>query len=220
MRVPTAWPICVPNMAPPMERIMPSSGPAIDFISSGSTSPMAAPTRSATGSTSSCQTGRVASTHSARLHATEVLAPEGSAVTPSSQWSARRTASSTACRSAAPTLASLVPSAVPWATVWRAICLAMSQFTGPPSYESIWPSCWKAAPRSAGFSEPNIAANGLSPPPGPMPGMPGIPNPSGFAPWPAPPPWLSFFLPSSPSSGSSGGRPNPNGVSLTGILGW
>ena len=29
----------------------------------------------------------------------------------------------------------------------------------------------------------------------------------------------SFFLPSSPSSGSSGGRPNPNGVSLTGFLG-
>ena len=28
-----------------------------------------------------------------------------------------------------------------------------------------------------------------------------------------------LLLPSSPSSGSSGGRPNPNGVSLTGFLG-
>jgi hypothetical protein len=71
-----------------------------------------------------------------------------------------------------------VPSAVPWATVWRAICLAMSQFTGPPSYESIWPSCWKAAPRSVGFMEPNIAANGLS---APGPPAPGNPKPNGLA---------------------------------------
>ncbi len=120
-------------MAPPIERIMPSSGPAMACISSGSTLPMAAPTRSATGSTSSFHTGRVASTHSARLHATAVVAPEGSEVTPSSQWSARRTASSTADFSATPTLVSFTPSAVPCATVWRAMSLAMSQFTGPPS---------------------------------------------------------------------------------------
>ncbi len=130
---PTAWPICWPNMAPPMERIIPSSGPAMACISSGRTPPMAAPTRSATGSTSSFHTGRVASTHSARLQATAVVAPEGSEVTPSSQWSARRTASSTADFSAMPTLASFTPSAVPCATVWRAMSLAMSQFTGPPS---------------------------------------------------------------------------------------
>ena len=48
------------------------SGPATLCISSGSTSPIAAPTRSATGSTSCCHAGRVASTHSARLHATAV----------------------------------------------------------------------------------------------------------------------------------------------------
>ena len=94
---------------------------------------MAAPTRSATGSTSSFHAGRVASTHSARLHATAEPAPDGSDVASSSHRSASRTASSTAVRSAGPTLASLVPSAVPWETVWRAICLAMSQFTGPPS---------------------------------------------------------------------------------------
>ncbi len=130
---PTACPICVPNMAPPIDRIMPISGPAMACISSGRTSPMAAPTRSATGSTSSCHAGRVASTHSARDQATAEPAPDGRDVTSSSHRSARRTASSTAVRSALPTLASLTPSGVPWATVWRAICLAMSQFTGPPS---------------------------------------------------------------------------------------
>lgn len=112
---------------------MPISGLTMACISSGRTSPIAAPTRSATGSTSCCHAGSVASTHSARLHATAVFAPEGSEVTWSSHRSARRTASSTADFSAGPTLASLVPSAVPWATTWRAICLAMSQFTGPPS---------------------------------------------------------------------------------------
>ena len=112
---------------------MPISGPAMACISSGRTSPIAVPTRSATGSTSSCQAGRVASTHSARLHATAEPEPEGSEVTSSSHRSARRTASCTADRSAGPTLASLTPSEVPWDTVWRAICLAMSQFTGPPS---------------------------------------------------------------------------------------
>lgn len=112
---------------------MPISGPAMACISCGSTSPIAVPTRSATGSTSCCQAGRVASTHSARLQATAVFAPEGSEVAWSSHRSARRTASSTAAFSDGPTLASLVPSGVPWATTWRAICLAMSQLTGPPS---------------------------------------------------------------------------------------
>lgn len=130
---PTACPICVPNMAPPIERIMPISRPAMACISSGRTSPMAVPTRSATGSTSSFQAGRVASTHSARLQATAEAAPDGRDVASSSQRSARRTASSTALRSAGPTLVSLAPSGLPWETVWRAICLAMSQFTGPPS---------------------------------------------------------------------------------------
>ncbi len=101
-RVPSACPIWEPNIAPPMERIMPSSGPVMACISSGSTSPIAPATRSATGSTSSFHTGSVASTHSARLHATAVLAPEGSEVAPSSHRSARRTASWTQSRSARP----------------------------------------------------------------------------------------------------------------------
>ena len=131
---PSACPIWVPNMAPPMERIMPSSGPAMACISSGSTPPMAPPTRSATGSTSSFHTGSVASTHSARLQATAAPAPDGSDVTPSSHRSASRSGLLRPRRARlAPTLASLVPSAVPWATVCRAMSLAMSQFTGPPS---------------------------------------------------------------------------------------
>lgn len=93
---PSAWPIWVPNIAPPIERMTPISGPAMACISSGSTPPMAVPTRSATGSTSSFQTGRVASIHSARLQATAVPAPEGNSVLESSQRSARRTASATA----------------------------------------------------------------------------------------------------------------------------
>lgn len=74
---PSAWPIWVPNMAPPIERITPISGPAMACISSGRTPPMALPTRSATGSTRSFQTGRVASIHSARLQATAVPAAGG-----------------------------------------------------------------------------------------------------------------------------------------------
>ena len=102
---------------------MPISGPAMVRISSGSTSPIATPTRSATGSTSSRQAGSVASTHSARLQATAEPAPEGRAVTPSSHRSARRTASWTALRSLGPTLASFVPSALPWETAWRAMAV-------------------------------------------------------------------------------------------------
>lgn len=130
---PSAWPIWVPNIAPPMERIIPSSGPAMACISSGSTSPMAAPTRSASGLTRSFHTGRVSSTHSARLQATTEPEPDGRDVTPSSHRSARRTASSTAVRSPGDRLASLLPFSAPCATVCRAMSLAMSQFTGPPS---------------------------------------------------------------------------------------
>ncbi len=132
----------------------------------------------------------------------------------------------------------LLPSAGSATTVCRAMSLARSQFTGPPSKESIWPSCWKAAPRSLGLRPPNIAAKGLSPAPGapgpPAPGPPGMPGrpmpnraPSGL--FPLKPkdcgpvgssPWSFFFGSLSglalPSSGSSGGTPNPKGRSLTG----
>lgn len=213
---------------------MPISGPAMACISSGRTPPMALPTRSATGSTRSFQTGRVASIHSARLQATAVPAPEGNSVAPSSHRSASRTASATAECSAALTERSLLlPSAGSATTLWRAMFLARSQFTGPPSNESICPSCWNALPRSLGLRPPNIAANGLSAPPGPPgappPGMPNsapnglpAPKPNGCAPlWSEPAePWSFFCCSLSglalPSSGSSGGTPNPKGRSLTG----
>ena len=97
----------------------------------------ARPTRSATGSTSACHAGRVASTHSARLQATRRVPPEGSAVASSSQRSASRTASSTARALAAPTASGRRPRPRPSGGRCR---LARSQFTGPPSYESSWPS--------------------------------------------------------------------------------
>ncbi len=201
---------------------------------------MALPTRSATGSTRSFQTGRVASTHSARLHATAVPAPEGNSVTESSQRSASRTASATAERSVALTERSLLlPSTGSATTVWRAMSLASSQFTGPPSNESICPSCWNAAPRSFGLSPPSIAPNGLSAPPAPgPPGAPAppIPNsaPNGLPPAKPNGDGDSGSLPLSPpfsppslsrlallSSGSSGGTPNPKGrSSLTGSSIW
>ncbi len=214
----------------------PISGPAIACISSGSTPPMALPTRSATGSTRSFQTGRVASIHSARLHATAVPAPEGNSVEESSHRSASRTASATAERSAALTERSLLfPSTGSATTVWRAMSLASSQFTGPPSKDSIWPSCWNAAPRSLGLRPPSMAPKGLSapgaPPGAPMPksapnGLP-APNPKGCwgvgpgSAWPpAPSPSLSLSRLALPSSGSSGGTPNPKGRSLTGSSIW
>ncbi len=149
---------------------------------------------------------------------------------PSSQRSARRTASATAERSAALTERSLLlPSAGSATTLWRAMLVARSQFTGPPSNESICPSCWNAAPRSPGFMPPNIAAKGLSAPAPPgAPGRPKIapkglpaPKPNGCGPLPAPDWSWSFFCCASsglalPSSGSSGGTPNPKGRSLTG----
>lgn len=231
---PRAWPIWVPNIAPPIERMTPISGPAMACISSGSTPPMALPTRSATGSTRSFQTGRVASIHSARLQATAEAAPEGNSVEESSQRSARRIASATADRSAVLTERSLfLPSAGSATTVCRAMSLARSQFTGPPSKDSIWPSCWNAAPRSAGLRPPSMAPKGLSalgvPPGAPMPksapsGLP-APNPNGccgVAPGSdVPPASLSSLSPLAlPSSGSSGGTPNPKGRSLTSSSIW
>ena len=153
---------------------------------------MAAPTRSATGSTSSFHTGRVASTHSARLQATAEPAPEGSDVTPSSHRSARRTASSTAERSAGPTLASLVPSAVPCGDglagdllghvpVHRAALVARASGR----------AAGRRRPGRWGSCEPNIAANGLSAPGPPAPAA----ETERVRPGPdALPPWLVLLL--------------------------
>ena len=71
---PMAWPICWLNIAPPIWLSIPIIGPAIACASAGIAAPIAATTLSATGSTSRCHVGMLASTHSARLHATTVAA--------------------------------------------------------------------------------------------------------------------------------------------------
>ena len=63
-----ACPICWVNIALPSWVSMPSIGPAIACASAGKAEPIAFTTLSATGSTSRCHTGMLASTHSARLH--------------------------------------------------------------------------------------------------------------------------------------------------------
>ena len=80
---PTAWPM------------MPSSGPAVACISWGTALPMPLTDFAATGSTSTFHTGRVSTTHSARLHAAVDVTPDGNSVAVSSQWSASWTASAT-----------------------------------------------------------------------------------------------------------------------------
>ena len=72
-----AWPICWVNIALPSWVSMPSIGPAIACASAGSAEPIAFTTLSATGSTSRCHTGMLASTHSARLQAAIWLVPGG-----------------------------------------------------------------------------------------------------------------------------------------------
>ena len=115
---------------------MPAIGPAIACASAGSAPPIAPATCSATGSTSTCQTGSVFSIHSARLQAAEVAEASGNVVTGSSQCSASRTASAT--RSLSVGVTDRSPAAE---TVLRAMSLARSQFTGLPSVEPL-SSCW------------------------------------------------------------------------------
>ncbi len=179
---PSACPACAPTMAPPSCWNIPSIGPAMACASAGRALVEASAIRAASGSIRPFHTGRVPSTHSARLQARAAEVPAGRAVTGSSQTSASRTASSTASRSVRSTEAS--PRA---ATVCRAVSWASCQLTGPsPPDCSIRPTCSSIAPRLAAFRSPGPkpkAANGL--------------------PAPAPPP--------SGSSGSSEGIPKPNG---------
>ncbi len=78
---------------PPIDPIIASSGPACSLACSGSPSTQAFETCSAIGEQSFSQVGIVASTHCLGVQAVVVRAPAGSAVTPSSQTSARATAS-------------------------------------------------------------------------------------------------------------------------------
>ena len=94
--VPSAWPSCEPNAMPPICDIIASSGPAIALASSGSADAHTVEICSATGSHSRFQVSSVLSIQSLGVHATDLVVPAGSAVTPSSQVSARRTASAIA----------------------------------------------------------------------------------------------------------------------------
>ncbi len=90
---PSAWPSCEPNAMPPIWVIIAISGPAIALASSGSAEAHTDEICSAIGSHSRFQVSRVLSTHSPGVHATALTAPAGRAVAPSSQVSARCTAS-------------------------------------------------------------------------------------------------------------------------------
>ena len=179
--------------------------------------PCAAPTRSATGSTSSFHAGRVASTHSARLQATAVLGAggqRGHAVEPQvgqahrllDRGHARRGRHSRPC----------VPSGVPWETVWRAMCLAMSQFTGTALVAEHLAELLEGGAQVVGVQRTEHGGERIV-----RTARAAGQRRRTRTGWPGPTTTAlgSFFLPSSPSSGSSGGRPNPNGVSLTGFLG-
>ena len=213
---PTACPICWPNMAPPMDRIMPISGPAMACISSGSTSPMA----------SADPLG----------HRVDQLLPGGQrgldplgaaprhrrARNPRAATSRRRARG----RRAADGLVDGGPLGGSDARVLAAVGGALRR---PSGGRSAWPCpSSPGRPRSSASGRaagrPHPGRSGSSSRTSPRTGCPRprrAPKPNGFAgpPEPCPPPVGSFFLPSSPSSGSSGGRPNPNGVSLTGFLG-
>ena len=81
---------------PPICDIIASSGPAMLLASSGSAEAHTVEICSATGSHSRFQVSRVLSIQSLGVHATALVVPAGSAVAPSSQVSARRTASAMA----------------------------------------------------------------------------------------------------------------------------
>ncbi len=94
--VPSAWPSCEPNAMPPICDIIASRGPAMLLASSGSVDAHTPAICSATGSHSRFQVSRVLSIQSLGVHAADLVVPAGSGVTPSSQVSARRTASAMA----------------------------------------------------------------------------------------------------------------------------
>ena len=81
---------------PPICDIIDSSGPAMLLASSGRAEAHTVEICSATGSHSRFQVSSVLSIQSVGVHATALVVPAGSAVTPSSHVSARRTASAIA----------------------------------------------------------------------------------------------------------------------------
>ena len=93
---PSAWPSWEPNAMPPIWVIIAISGPAMALASSGSAEVHTEEICPAIGSHSRFQVSMVLSTQSCGLHATALVAPAGSAVAPSSQVSARCTASAIA----------------------------------------------------------------------------------------------------------------------------
>ena len=95
-RWPNAWPSCEPKAIEPIWVISAISGPAIALASSGSAEVHTVEICSAIGSHSRFQVSRVLSTQSCGDQAAARVAPAGSAVAPSSQVSARCTASVTA----------------------------------------------------------------------------------------------------------------------------
>ena len=94
--LPSAWPSWLPKAIPPIWDIIASSGPAIAWASCGSAEAHTVEICSATGSHSRFQVSRVLSSHSVGVQATVRVVPAGSAVAPSSQVSASRTASAIA----------------------------------------------------------------------------------------------------------------------------
>ena len=196
---PTAVPVWLPIMAPPIWRSMadspasppsppapPPNAPRACRISSGTSSPscagsmlsmppIASTPLAAIGSHSLAQTGKVASSHSDRLQASILRIPEGNEVASSSHRSASRTASVISRRCASRTLGS--PAA---AIACRATFLARSQLTGPPCQDSRSAN-WRSA--SANCCGLPIAPNGPWAPSGPpAPGSEGPPEPE--EPWP------------------------------------
>ena len=99
--VASAWPSCDPKAIPPICDIIDISGPAIALASSGNASAQTVEICSAIGSHSRFQVSSVLSTQSCGVHPTALVVPAGSAVTPSSQVSARCTASEIAADVAA-----------------------------------------------------------------------------------------------------------------------
>lgn len=93
---PSAWPSCEPNAMPPICDIICSSGPAMLLASSGSDAAHTVEICWAIGSHSRFHVSNVLSTQSAGVHPTALAVPAGSAVAPSSQVSARCTASAIA----------------------------------------------------------------------------------------------------------------------------
>src|SRR6188472_1042055 len=88
---------------PPIWVIIDSSGPAMDFACSGSDDAHTVEICSATGSHSRFHVSSVLSTQLVGVHATDLVVPAGSAVTPSSHVSARWTASEIAALVFSPT---------------------------------------------------------------------------------------------------------------------